>query len=220
MLRLDLSRGEPPLRRLLAVGAHADDIEIGCGATLLQLTRAQPSIEVIWVVLGASGDRAVEAQRSAETFLAGAPTTTILVRDFRDGYFPALAADVKDLFEELKGQFEPDLIFTHARQDLHQDHRVVCELTWNTWRNHLVMEYEIPKFDGDLGSPNVFVPVPAELAAEKAHLITAGFPSQGGKHWFDEELFLSLMRIRGMECASPSRYAEAFGVRKLALHVG
>jgi LmbE family N-acetylglucosaminyl deacetylase len=218
MLRLDVSRGEPPLRRVLALGAHADDIEIGCGATLLLLTRARPEVEVTWVVLGASGGRAVEAQRSAEVFLAGARVTNILVRDFRDGYFPSLVADVKDLFEELKG-FEPDLIFTHGRNDLHQDHRVVCELTWNTWRDHVVMEYEIPKFDGDLGAPNVFVPVPPELASEKARLITTGFPSQAGKHWFDEELFLSLMRIRGMECASPSRYAEAFDVRKLALRV-
>ena len=220
MLQLDLSRGDSPVRRVLALGAHADDIEIGCGATLLALTRAQPDVEVTWVVLGATGDREIEARRSAEGFLASTGAAAVSVHGFRDGYFPYLGSGLKDLFEELKAELDPDVILTHARHDLHQDHRIVCELTWNTWRNHLVLEYEIPKYDGDLGSPNVFVPVSKELASEKARLVTNAFPSQSGKHWFDEELFLGLMRIRGMESASSSGYAEGFTCRKLSLLAG
>jgi len=220
MFRMDLSHGDAPVRRVLALGAHADDIEIGCGATILALTRAQSDVRVTWVVLGATGDREVEARRSAETFLASAAGADVATHGFRDGYFPHAGAALKDVFEELKAQLDPDVILTHARHDLHQDHRVVCELTWNTWRNHLVLEYEIPKYDGDLGSPNVFVPVSKELASEKARLVTDAFPSQRGKHWFDEELFLALMRIRGMESASASGYAEGFTCRKLSLQVG
>jgi LmbE family N-acetylglucosaminyl deacetylase len=220
MLQLDLCRGDSPVRRVLALGAHADDIEIGCGATLLALTRAQPNVEVTWVVLGATGDREIEAQRSAERFLASAGGADVSVHGFRDGYFPYIGSGLKDVFEELKARLDPDVILTHTRRDLHQDHRVVCELTWNTWRHHLVLEYEVPKYDGDLGSPNVFVPVSKELASEKGLLVMDSFPSQSGKHWFDEELFLALMRIRGIESASTTGYAEAFTCRKLSLLVG
>ena len=136
---------------------------------------------------------------------------------FRDGYFPYVGAEVKDVFEEMKSRLDPDLILTHTRHDLHQDHRVVCELTWNTWRSHLILEYEIPKYDGDLGSPNVFVPVSEELAREKAQMVNQAFASQQGKHWFEEDLFLGLMRIRGMEASAASGYAEAFTCRKLSL---
>jgi LmbE family N-acetylglucosaminyl deacetylase len=219
MLQLDLSSGSSPVRRVLALDAHADDIEIGCGATLLALTRARPDVSVTWVVFGATGEREEEARRSAEGFLAGAAGADVSVHGFRDGYFPYVGAELKDLFEDLKGQVEPDVVFTHARRDLHQDHRAVCELTWNTWRHHLVLEYEVPKYDGDLGSPNIFVPVSRELAAEKARTIVGAFPSQRAKHWFDEELFVGLMRIRGMEAASESGFAEAFTCRKLSLLV-
>jgi LmbE family N-acetylglucosaminyl deacetylase len=219
MFQLGLIGGGSPVRRVLALGAHADDIEIGCGATLLALTRGRESLEITWIVLGATGERETEARRSAQTFLARAGSADVAVHGFRDGYFPYLGSGLKDVFEELKAQVDPDVIFTHARHDLHQDHRVVCELTWNTWRNHLVLEYEIPKYDGDLGSPNIFMPMSKELAFEKARLIRKAFPSQSERDWFDEELFLALMRIRGMESASISGYAEGFTCRKLSLLV-
>jgi LmbE family N-acetylglucosaminyl deacetylase len=206
--------GPPRVTRVLALGSHADDIEIGCGASLLSLTRARPDVEVTWVVLGADGVREAEARRSAEVFLTASNTSEVLVYGFRDGFFPYLGGKVKDVFEELKSRVEPDVIFTHTRHDLHQDHRVVCELTWNTWRDHMILEYEIPKYDGDLGTPNLFVPVSQELAREKVRLLHEAFASQSTKHWFEDELFLGLMRLRGMEGRSPSGYAEAFTCRK------
>jgi LmbE family N-acetylglucosaminyl deacetylase len=209
----------PLFRRVLALGSHSDDIEIGCGATLLALTRARPEIEVTWVVLGAEGRREREARASAEAFVAAASRSEVVVQGFRDGFFPYVGGEVKDAFEELKSRLDPDLILTHARHDLHQDHRLVCELTWNTWRDHLILEYEIPKYDGDLGTPNVFVPVSEEVAREKVRLVLEAFESQSEKHWFDEGLFLGLMRVRGMEGRSPSGYAEAFTCRKLSLLV-
>jgi LmbE family N-acetylglucosaminyl deacetylase len=209
----------PRLRSVLALGSHSDDIEIGCGATLLALSRARPEIEITWVVLGAEGERQREARASAETFMIAATRSEVVVHGFRDGFFPYIGGDVKDVFEQLKGRLDPDVILTHARHDLHQDHRLVCELTWNTWRDHLILEYEIPKYDGDLGTPNVFVPVSEEIAREKVKLVLDAFRSQTEKHWFDEQLFLGLMRVRGMEGRSPSGYAEAFTCRKLSLLV-
>jgi LmbE family N-acetylglucosaminyl deacetylase len=211
--------GERPPRRLLVLGSHSDDIEIGCGATILALTRALPELEVTWAVLGAQGVREQEARASAEVFLQSAGTSDIVVHGFRDGFFPYVGGEVKDVFEELKASVEPDLIFTHTRHDLHQDHRLVCELTWNTWRDHLILEYEIPKYDGDLGVPNVFVPASEDLAREKVRLLLELFGTQRAKHWFDEELFIGLMRVRGMEGRSPSGYAEAFTCRKLSLAI-
>lgn len=210
--------GEPSLRRVLAIGAHADDIEIGCGATLLALQRAAP-LEVTWVVLSADGAREDEANASAEAFLADAAERRILCHRFRDGFFPHAHLEIKELFEELKRDVDPQLVFTHTRHDLHQDHRLVCELTWNTWRDHLVLEYEVPKYDGDLGAPNIFVSVSREVAHEKVALLMERFPSQAGKHWFDEEVFLGLMRLRGMEARAASRYAEAFTGRKVRLAI-
>jgi LmbE family N-acetylglucosaminyl deacetylase len=207
----------PRLRSVLALGSHSDDIEIGCGATLLALSRARPEVEVTWVVLGAEGERELEARASAEAFMGAAARSEVVVHGFRDGFFPYIGGEVKDIFERLKSRLDPDLILTHARHDLHQDHRLVCELTWNTWRNHLILEYEIPKYDGDLGTPNVFVPVSEEIAREKVRLVLDAFESQAEKHWFDEQIFLGLMRVRGMEGRSPSGYAEAFTCRKLSL---
>jgi LmbE family N-acetylglucosaminyl deacetylase len=207
----------PRLRRVLALGSHSDDIEIGCGATLLALSRTRPEVEVTWVVLGAEGEREREARASAEAFMGAAARTEVVVHGFRDGFFPYIGGEVKDVFEELKSRLDPDLILTHARHDLHQDHRLVCELTWNTWRDHLILEYEIPKYDGDLGTPNVFIPVPEDIAREKVRLVLEAFTSQTAKDWFDEQLFLGLMRVRGMEGRSPSGYAEAFTCRKLSL---
>jgi len=204
---------------VLLIGAHADDIEIGCGATILGLVREHPEVEVTWVVLGATGARELEARASAVTFLEGLAVADVVIYAFPDGFFPYVGGDVKAAFEELKAQVAPDVIFTHTRHDLHQDHRIACELTWNTWRETLVLEYEIPKYDGDLGSPNVFVPTLPELVEEKVANLMAAFPSQRDKSWFDAEVFRGLMRIRGMEAASPSGYAEAFVCRKLSLAV-
>ena len=218
MIGLPLGSERAPVRRVLALGCHSDDIEIGCGATLLALTRSA-EVEVTWVVFSAVDEREREARESAEAFLRSARTSEIVVHPFRDGFFPYVGGDLKDVFEELKAHVDPDLILTHTRHDAHQDHRLVCELTWNTFRNHLILEYEIPKYDGDLARPNVFVPVTRELACEKARLIADAFPTQADKHWFDEELFLGVMRLRGAEARSPTGYAEAFHAPKLSLDV-
>ena len=213
---LNLSAAESP-RRVLAIGCHADDIEIGCGGTLLTLARSNPDLEVDWVVLAAPGQRGAEARASAAAFLDGVAQARVEVHDFRDGFLPYVGAAVKDVFEELKGRVDPQVVLTHAGYDFHQDHRLACELTWNTFRNHLILEYEIPKVDGDLGRPNVFVPLSSSVVEKKLALIEEHFPSQAGKHWFDRETFLGLMRLRGMEAVAPDRYAEAFTCRKLVL---
>jgi LmbE family N-acetylglucosaminyl deacetylase len=218
-IRLPLGDGAQPVTRVLALGSHSDDIEIGCGATVLALTRARPDVEVTWVVLGADGERANEARASAARFLNTAGRADVQVHGFRDGFLPYVGGDVKDVFESLKAEVDPQLVLTHARHDLHQDHRLVCELTWNTFRDHLILEYEVPKYDGDLGTPNVFVPITRELAEEKARLLLGAFPTQSGKHWFEAEVFLGLMRLRGMESRAPSGYAEAFTSRKLSIAI-
>jgi LmbE family N-acetylglucosaminyl deacetylase len=214
MLALRFGSAWGPLRHVLVIGCHSDDIEIGCGGTMLSLTRSQPHLAVTWVVLSARGRRAEEARASASDFLAAAASTDIRLHDFRDSHLPYEGARVKQVFEDLK-PIEPDLVLTHTRFDLHQDHRLACELTWNTFRDHLILEYEIPKYDGDLGTPNVFVPIEKELVDEKVRLLHAHHATQAEKHWFDDELFRGLMRLRGME--SSSRYAEAFTCRKLLL---
>jgi LmbE family N-acetylglucosaminyl deacetylase len=213
-LRLPFPPAGDALSRVLVVGCHSDDIEIGCGGTLLALTRARPDLEVTWVVLGANDARADEARASAERFLAAAPRSTIAVHGFRDGYFPYDGAQVKDVFESLK-PVDPQLVLTHTRHDLHQDHRLVCELTWNTWRDHLILEYEIPKYDGDLGRPNVFVHLDDATVDRKVAHVLEHFPSQTVRRWFTDDLFRSLLRIRGMESNAPSGFAEGFYVRKL-----
>ena len=207
---------EPP-RRVLAIGCHADDIEIGCGGTLLTLARSTPGLEVHWVVLAAPGERGAEAKASAEAFLAGVADARVEVHAFRDGFLPYVGGEVKDVFEDLKGRVDPQVVLTHAGYDFHQDHRLACELTWNTFRNHLILEYEIPKVDGDLGRPNVFVPLSAAVADQKLALIERHFVTQSGKHWFDRDTFLGLMRLRGMEAVAAERLAEGFTCRKLVL---
>jgi len=200
---------------VVALGAHSDDIEIGCGGTLLRLCESAPTLHVTWVVLSATSERAGEARASAEAFLAGVEAD-VRVAEFRDAFFPH-DAGVKEYVEALKRELEPDVVLTHTRHDLHQDHRVVCELAWNTFRDHLVLEYEIPKYDGDLGAPGVFVPLEERHVRRKAELLIEHFGTQRSKHWFTEDLFLSLARLRGMECRSPTGYAEAFYGRKLRL---
>jgi LmbE family N-acetylglucosaminyl deacetylase len=203
------------VRRVLCLGAHADDIEIGCGGTVLRLIADSDRIEFYWMVLCSNADRAREARRSANDFLRGARKKTIEVKAFRDGFLPYIGAPVKECFEELKKSFAPDLIFTHFRHDLHQDHRLVCELTWNTFRNHLILEYEIPKYDGDLQAPNFFVPLSEAIRRKKVRRLMRYFGTQRNKHWFSADLFQGLMRVRGMEIASPACYAEAFHCRKM-----
>jgi LmbE family N-acetylglucosaminyl deacetylase len=216
MLPLLMRGAEAPLR-LLVIGAHSDDIEIGCGGTIIKLIEQGGLAEVRWVVLTGGAERAAEAAASAEALLEGIPQKRVILKDFRDGYFPYDGGKIKGVFEELKADFSPDVILTHQRSDLHQDHRVTCELTWNTFRDHLILEYEIPKFDGDMGAPNLFVPLDGSVRRRKVDHLMTHFGSQRSKRWFDEELFSGLLRLRGMECGSPTSYAEAFYCRKVTL---
>jgi LmbE family N-acetylglucosaminyl deacetylase len=200
------------IKNILCLGAHSDDIEIGCGGTLLKLIRDHDNLNIQWVVFSAEGSRSREARQSAKAFLNGVSRQKIVVKQFRGSFFPFEGERIKSYFEELKGAFRPDLVFTHYRDDRHQDHRVLSDLAWNTFRNHLVLEYEIPKYDGDLGIPNAFVRLDPETCQKKVEYLCRFFGTQANKHWFSEETFLALMRLRGMECAT--RYAEAFFCRK------
>jgi LmbE family N-acetylglucosaminyl deacetylase len=216
MLKLGIGGTAQPLQRLLCLGAHCDDVEIGCGGTVLRLLETN-QCEVYWKVFTSTPERKPEAERAASLFLRRARGAQVVIRDHRDGFLPYNAAAVKEEFESLKREFVPDLILTHQRHDLHQDHRLICELTWNTFRDHLILEYEIPKYDGDLGSPNVFFQLDDSQVTTKLDYIFTAFQSQRGKHWFTKDLFSGLMRLRGMEANAPSRFAEAFYSRKLAL---
>jgi LmbE family N-acetylglucosaminyl deacetylase len=203
--------------RLLCIGAHSDDLEIGCGGTVLTWLASMPANEVTWVVLSAEGARASEARRSARALLTHAAARKVVIGNFRDGYLPAQYSEVKSFFEDLKGEVDPDVVLTHWLHDRHQDHRLAAELTWNTWRNHLVLEYEILKYEGDLGQPNAYVHVPAALARRKAAHLQRHFASQRSKAWFTADNFLGLMRLRGLECRALSGFAEAFHARKFVL---
>jgi LmbE family N-acetylglucosaminyl deacetylase len=205
------------VRSVLLLGAHSDDIEIGCGGTVLRLLAANPGASVHWIVFSGQGSRAKEAEASAARFLEAAGSRTVEVHQFRDGFFPSEHARIKSYFEELKGKVDPDLIFTHYRDDMHQDHRVVSELTWNTYRRHTVLEYEVPKWDGDLGAPNVYAPLSEEQARQKVTILMECFGTQRGKHWFDEDTFNGLMRLRALECNAESKRAEAFYGRKVTM---
>jgi LmbE family N-acetylglucosaminyl deacetylase len=209
MLPVDLGKS---VRKVLCIGAHADDIEIGCGGTLLKWATANPGLQFHWVVFTAEGKRAAEARASAKALLHGS-RLKIVIKDFRNSFLPFQGGRVKEFFEALKKSFEPDVVFTHFRDDRHQDHRLLSDLAWNSFRNHLILEYEIPKYDGDLGHPNFFVSLTESLSRKKSEHICRYFQTQSNKHWFAEETFLALMRLRGVECAAP--YAEAFYCRKL-----
>jgi LmbE family N-acetylglucosaminyl deacetylase len=215
MLNLSFARRPDSSLKILCLGAHSDDIEIGCGGTILRLLEENPATEVYWVVLGAAGPRQTEAVESAHLFLANAQRKDVVTKEFRDGYFPYLGAEIKDFFEELKRTYRPDLILTHYRDDLHQDHRLVSELTWNTFRDHLVLEYEIVKYDGGLGTPNFFVPLTERIVRKKIRTIVDCFKSQREKTWFTEDVFSSILRLRGVEANAPDRYAEGFYSRKM-----
>ena len=216
MISLSLAGENRRQLQILCLGCHSDDIEIGCGGAVLRLAAQYPECAIRWVVFSAQGIRAEEARRAAELF-AGARLRPPMLRTFQDGFLPYVGGEVKTVFEELKNITSPDLIFTHYGQDAHQDHRLVSELTWNTFRDHFILEYEIPKYDGDLGRPSVFVPLETGVCRDKVRYIMDTFQSQRGKRWFAEETFLGLMRLRGMECNARSGYAEAFYCRKLLL---
>jgi LmbE family N-acetylglucosaminyl deacetylase len=203
--------------KILCVGAHSDDIEIGCGGTLLRLLAERPGSTVDWVVLSANSERELEARGSAAEFLADAASSKIWVQGFRESYFPAVWSELKHFFETVRRATEPDLIFCHRQEDRHQDHRVVAELAWNTFRNHLIWEYEIPKYEGDLGRPNLFVPLTAAQAERKVQLLMKHFATQAQRSWFRPDTFHGLMSIRGVECAAQEGRAEAFHAAKLVI---
>ena len=213
MIRFGLTN----VRTVLCLGAHADDIEIGCGGTLLKLWADHAIQRVCWVVFGAGGARADEARRSSERWLEGVTEPCLHIHAFRDGFFPFEGAKIKERFQELGAHISPDVIFTHRREDMHQDHRLVAELTWQTFRDHLILEYEIPKYEGDLGSPNVLVPLDESTCREKIKHLLQAFSSQRSKPWFREDAFWSLLRLRGIECHSPTGYAEGVYCRKLTI---
>jgi LmbE family N-acetylglucosaminyl deacetylase len=216
MLNLNLGvSGDKPLH-VLCLGCHSDDIEIGCGGTILRLIRDYPGVRFSWVVFSAIGVRKAEAERGAQLFAGPAHLEQLILKEFPDGFMPFVGSEVKATFEQLK-TVKPDLILTQQRRDAHQDHRLISELTWNTFRNHLILEYEIPKYDGDLGQPSVFVPLDSEICQGKVRRLMETFGSQRNKSWFEESTFMGLMRLRGMECNAPSHYAEAFYGRKLVL---
>jgi len=204
-------------KRILCVGAHSDDIEIGCGGTILRFLTENDKIEIYWIVFGADTERAVEARRSANFFLKDAKQKKIILKNFRDGFFPYIGGEIKECFERLKKEFFPDIIFTHYRNDLHQDHRIISELTYNTFRDNLILEYEIPKFDGDLGSPNLFIHLNKTICRKKISKVITYFSSQSEKEWFTEDTFWSILRLRGIESNAPDKYAEGFYCRKIII---
>ena len=217
MVGLGIHLGEDRPLRVLCLGAHSDDIEIGCGGTLLKLLDSDGMMECYWVVLSADSERKREAIQSATSLLGSEVLGEIVVKQFRGSFFPSNGSEIKEYFEQLKGKFSPDLILTHYRNDFHQDHRTVSELTWSTFRDHLILEYEIPKYDGDMGSPNVYIHLTMDQCNRKIECIMENFKSQESKQWFSREVFLAVMRLRGMESNAPTSYAEGFYSRKLIL---
>jgi len=217
MISLTLDQSAKGGLNILALGAHCDDIEIGCGGTLLRLIENNQVRHLTWVVFASNSIRKQEAFSSAAKFLEGIESQEVQVLDFRDAFLSFSAMEIKEHFESIKLAFNPDLIFTHYREDRHQDHRLISDLTWNTFRNHFILEYEIPKYDGDLGIPQCFAQLSPAQAEKKIDILMNAFESQKGKHWFDRDTFLALMRIRGLESAADSKYAEAFHTRKWLL---
>jgi LmbE family N-acetylglucosaminyl deacetylase len=205
------------LRTILCLGAHSDDIEIGCGGTLLKLLADKPDLNIHWVVFSAPGERAAEATASAKALAGSNAKLTIELHEFPDTCFPFVGLEIKAAFRKLQQEVQPDLVFTHRREDAHQDHRLLAELTWNAFRNHLIWEYEIPKYEGDLGAPNVFVQLDESTARRKCDHVLKHFPSQQTKPWFRRETFEAVMRLRAIECNSPTGFAEAFYCRKAIL---
>ena len=217
MIQLQLAKRPSDPLDVLCLGCHSDDIEIGSGGTILRIAEQYPNCVFHWVVFSAIGVREAEARHAASLFVESSRLRGPVLKTFPDGFMPFVGAEVKGVFEELKSLVSPTIIFSHNRRDAHQDHRLIAELTWNTFRDHFILEYEIPKYDGDLGQPSVFVPLETEVYQKKVRYLTESFQSQHAKRWFQEDTFLALMRLRGMECNSPSGYAEAFYCRKMVL---
>lgn len=217
MLHLTFKRGESELQKILCLGAHSDDIEIGCGGSILRLLEEYERLEIFWVVFSATDKRAQEAVYCANRFLSKAKKKEIRIEKFRDSYFPYIGAEIKEYFEKLKQQISPDLIFTPFREDFHQDHRLISELTWNTYRNHLILEYEVIKYDGDLGRPNIYFNLDKEICNKKVDLVLESFKTQKNRSWFTRDAFMSIMRLRGIEINAPENYAEAFYGRKIKI---
>ena len=215
MLNLSFSNGKNPPRRVLCLGAHADDIEIGCGGTVLRWLQEDPGLEFYWVVLSSTRAREKEATQSAGLFLSEARRRRVCIEKFRDGFFPYQGADIKEYFEGIKKRFSPDIVLTHYRDDRHQDHRLVSDLTWNTFRRELILEYEIPKYDGDLGRPNFFVRLNQTVCRKKIKNILDVFKTQTEKHWLTEDTLRAILRLRGVESHAEEKYAEAFYCRKM-----
>lgn len=215
MINIKFDKQNGSVYKVLCLGAHSDDIEIGCGGTILRLIEKN-DVAFYWVVFSSNQERKQEAIASANLFLAQAKSKDVIIKGFRDGFFPFIGTEIKEYFECIKQEFSPDLIFTHYRNDAHQDHRLISELTWNTFRNHLILEYEIPKYDGDLGSPNFFVSIDEPICRTKIQYILNHFNTQLQKHWFTEDTFLSILRLRGIESNGLTKYAEAFYCRKIA----
>jgi LmbE family N-acetylglucosaminyl deacetylase len=203
--------------RILCLGAHCDDIEIGCGGTVLRLLAERPGSTVRWVAFSSNPRREAEARAAAGEFLAEAGGREVIVKQFKDGYLPFQGAEVKDAFEAAKGDYQPDVILTHHRHDRHQDHRMVAELAWNTYRDHLILEYEIPKYEGDLSTPNLYFPLPEAVVRRKIDVLMRSYPSQAGKRWFRPETFEAVLRLRGIECNAPEGFAEAFHAPKVVM---
>ena len=204
------------VKTILCIGCHSDDIEIGCGGTILRLLDENEKVNVYWLVLGANETREKEAFASADVFLSNAGTKNVIIKQFRDAYFPFHGLEIKEFLHKIQEDIpSPDIIFTHRHNDLHQDHNLVAQFTLNVFRHHLIVEYEIPKYDGDLGLPNLYVPLSKKICKLKVDTITEAFQSQGKKHWFSADTFWSLLRIRGLESNSPSKYAEGLYCRKM-----
>ncbi len=217
MLPLQIPHPPSAPLKILCIGAHSDDIEIGCGGTVYRLLETYSDVHWHWVVVSSDSARRQEAEASARTFLASARQSSVIVEQFRERYFPFIGAEIKKYFDDLGKAVDPDLILTHSRHDLHQDHRTVSELTWHTFRDHLILEYEIPKYDGDLRTPNCYVPLSTAVAERKIMTIMEHFASQAKRRWFRPETFWSLLRLRGIECNAEDGLAEAFHARKLVL---
>jgi len=219
MISLSVGRAGERLS-VLCIGAHSDDIEIGAGGTILSLIERGVRLDVTWCVASAMGRREEEARASADDFLAGAEAVSVELGSFDDSFFPAQMREIKEWLAAIRGRSAPDIVLTHRRNDAHQDHRTMNEITWNLFRDHQILEYEIPKWDGDIGRPNIYVPLSRERLERKAELLLRHFGSQRSKDWFDAEIFSGLSRLRGMECRAPEGFAEAFTLRKASLSFG
>ncbi|MDT6940971.1 PIG-L deacetylase family protein [Brucella pseudogrignonensis] len=213
---LSMASSNKPLK-LLCLGAHSDDIEIGCGGTILHLISSGIPLDIHWCVLSGNVERHNEAELAALDFLQGASSFQINLASFEDSYFPAQIRDIKSWLMLQRQRQSPDIVFTHRKHDAHQDHRTISELTWNLFRDQLILEYEIPKWDGDLGQPNAYSALSADILKRKIELLLKHFGSQRAKDWFDTETFQGIARLRGMECRAPEAYAEAFFARKIRL---